>query len=123
MSAIATRGNVTVVTANSRWTVTALAAPLWGLLPVPNCTCRKKLDRRRYSRDFCSYKCWKKGQARGMANIRRFRAEQEAQAIPVSLRELLDAGCGDVTVVDGQLVKISEAAEDDPELAKGSWKW
>jgi hypothetical protein len=93
---------------------------------VPTCAgpkCRKKLDGIRYRRDWCSEECWQKGQDRGLANIRRFRAEQDAQANPLSIQEQLDAGFGDVTEVDGQLVKISEAVEDDPELPVGSWKW
>jgi hypothetical protein len=83
--------------------------------------CSKKLDGIKYRRDWCSPECWKKGQARGMANIRRFRAEQDAQAQPVSIQEQLDAGFGDVT----EGVKISEAAQqdDDPELPVGSWRW
>jgi hypothetical protein len=58
-----------------------------------------------------------------MANIRRFRAEQDAEANPMSIQEQLDAGFGDETEVDGQLVKNSEAVEDDPDVPVGTYLW
>ena len=45
---------------------------------MPNCaseTCSKKLDRRRYDPDWCSFRCWKRGQAEGRADLLRYRNE------------------------------------------------
>jgi hypothetical protein len=89
---------------------------------MTSCACRKKLDRRRYGPFHCSYQCWRRDHDQWLANIRRFRAEQAAEANPLSIQEQLDAGYGDVTEVDGQLVKNSEAVEDDPDVPVGTWQ-